>query len=275
MKRVACFFWLAFQASHLCAADQYEYRRLFLQFQKATGLPCDVLNYIATFIVFDDRETDEEFVARAAALKTIKQQHKEAVVDLKMPEQLGFTQDSALMSYAVEGKKIYRFRGVDYVDSGKSLTMRLISVALDPEIAFIRSMLEFNKNFTFQFLIHCFAISRDEKQWAQLRMYPQPSSDSGSTSNGPQLCYKTSNDNNDPMITIPNNYSLFQSIAFNKQGTKIIMFATHNSLPEHAQTCADGTFYHIFSVASEDEHAKKSKITLLGYFQQLIAKFTE
>ncbi len=281
MKRVVCFVYLAFQASNLFSADQFEHRRFFLQFQKVTGLPSEILHHIATFIAFDDRETDEEFVARAAALKTIKQEHKEKTVDLEMPGHIIFNQKEARLSYAIDGKKIYRFREVTSVgahgDSRDMKTAHLVSIRLEPLFPLVVQLPPWNSFFAFSPQVQCFALSRDEKVCAQLIQTKNPDEQAvphlmQRNDMVYQLRYKWSESEGERQIVVTKNYSLFQSIAFNKQGTKIIMFAVHNAEPDGALKCVDGTFYHIFPIHGGPEAEKQNQKTLLGYLKQLIAK---
>lgn len=275
IKRVVCAIWFAIQVGTFFAADLYEHRRLFLEFKKASGLPSEILDHIAHFLTFDDREMDDEFVARTSALKNIKKEHKEKVTDLSIPGHIVFNQNEALLSYGVHGNNIYRFREVTsfgaHGDSRDTKTDCLVSIALEPEVSFIKGMSEWKTFFGFSPNVCCFALSHDETVCAQVISHGN-SSDTHSSKEY-VLQYRNINNKEKSEIVVAKNYNTIQAIAFNKQCTKIIMFAKHNKLPENPPKYINESFYHIFPMVFESEYGTITKKTLVGYFKQLVAKY--
>jgi len=234
-------------------------------------LPEDVWDHIASFLEFGDRETNEEFVVRASKLKEIPEDLRIKVLNKKTPEHLCFTfNDPGLLSYSIDGQKLYRFREEHAVygqlPHGRTMSKTSIK-SFDVKTLQCEDLsVHFGETFNFFLDIRCFAISCDETQSAQLIRHDNEGwlKDYRIVCRrGKEIPYQT--------FIISEIYDYFVSTAFNKQATKIIMFARENITNKYySLVCED--VYRIFPLVCESEHEEKSKKTLVGYFAQLIEK---
>jgi hypothetical protein len=244
-------------------------------------LPPECQNRIAYFLAFDDRETDEEFVERASKLKEIPEELKKKVLDSKSSGHTHFRYGSAflgLLSYSVDGQKLYRFREEFsrsvQLPHGNTLGKSHIIKSFDISTLHSEDLsAKFEKMFNFFLNIKCFAISHDEKQSAQLIKHHN---DDYSVKEYLIDCRKIGEEKPYQTFVIPEKYKPFISIGFNKQSTKLIMFTREVLGPpigESTSPVPDPIKHTLFSLVSESKHEKSCEKTLVGYFAWLIGKY--
>lgn len=255
MKRVVCCVWLAFQASNLCAADQYEYCRLFLQFQKVTGLPLEILNHIAIFLTFDDRETDEEFVARIKRSDllpghTLLVESYKELADIKG-------------SYTIDRKGIvlcgkWSNPGSYGYDSVEVHLMGIENNSIEK----FDQLKKYLKDYAYYYTVDT-ALSRTQQQFAYLGFIDFSGFDESFLTYC--LMYINMLKDTQKHFEVSEKFSDESSkrIFFNKQGTKLFV---------HEVNKAGDDKYHTFNVASEEEHKELSRKSMNAYFAQLYSK---
>lgn len=233
-------------------------------------LPDECLNHIASFLPFDDRETDEEFVQRTSLLKEIKDVDKQLFNEIN-----GNNIRWIEYSYASERDTIFcagkKFDAPPYFI--RSCNLREGAIVKEQPACF-----EFQP---YDERMRCFAISRDEKQCAYVMRIKTPDPDDDRCDDYPfsydyeLRVYNVASTPNKPIklgIFAQGSFSL----AFNKQGTKLIIyldkaldFNTYHGLQKDFEGC----HYSISAITSEAEHAQKSAKTFLTYLTQLQERY--
>jgi hypothetical protein len=232
-------------------------------------LPKELCDHIAYFV---GRETDEEFIARASKQKEISEELRTRVLNSRTSGHTHFTYGPGLLSYSVNGQKLYRVRE-ELAMYGQLPHSQITKISLiksfDVKTFEYEDLSDrFDKMFNFFLDIKCFAISGDEKQLAQLIRHHDDDHLIVCRKIGETKPYQT--------FVIPEKYKAFISIGFNKQSTKIIMFtreALGHPIGESTSPAPDPIKHTLFSLVPESEHEKSSQKTLVGYFAWLIEKY--
>lgn len=254
-------------------------------------LNVDILGRIAYYLPFDDRETDDEFVSRTSLLKEVKDEHKNKFLDAIDANQSCLK--STLWSYSVDGNSLIRFREASLLSKkgrvGHAPPTSLTTI-YNLKTGASRDISGFTKAFYFSPTIMCCAFSRCEDQCVQLlrkytlndnsasairKQYSRRGTDKeGYVDEHYELsCAMAGGEKVVATFQISDMLADFVSVAFNKQGTKIILYARKNGDPLEDHTDSTGCFYHIFPLVSEAAHEEKSKKTWNLYFGQMFDKY--
>ncbi len=271
MKRLFCVFLLS-----SCVAQSAELMPLSNSY--FAWLPVEVLNHIAGFLDFDDRETEKEFIDRTSALKDIKPEHASKALDETDASHISCN-GGGLLSYSVDGRTILRFRDEHLLAKSYPNNDACLVKAFNIDTAESHDVIGFGDFFNFSPHIICFAISRHENKCAQLiktyKWNKNSSNDSSIAGEMQEEYYLTCKELDLDRVhsfNMPDTYKGFVSIGFNKQGTQVIVYARKNSNLVDTQKDDSGCFYQIFPLVFDAEHAEKSTKTLALYFAQLCNK---
>jgi len=233
-------------------------------------LPVEVLDNIARYLEWHDRETDEAFIERTKKYGTLSPEDEQKLERHRSWES-GEKQAKTLTSYSVDRSKIMMLERcpgyVYYAGSApcKTLEYKMTTVDLKNDMAqrnIYRAIVRHNDLANMSKRVtHLIAISRDDTQCAQLQER-RNNGVAGFYDKGPGTVlvvtklHKTCTVREFPL---PNTFiaSNYLSIGFNKQGTKLIAHHTVLGLAS----------YRIIPLVPPEEDAAKNAMTFDAYLQ--------
>ena len=239
-------------------------------------LPREIHDQIASYLTFNNIESDNEFIARTRTNGTISNEHTLLVEkhenNDKFPDiATGSSSSGTLRTYSVDCSKVI---SLEKLCSNPKVTIFDIQSKTKRESTKLAELSKENMN-----AISHITFSRNGSHYAQLQMsqkrkehVPHTYYVSLSFIQENHLIIKNIFSDEKREFLIPGYYNGFISVGFNKQGTKIIAHAKENGywddlIPEEDKPVS---FYHIILLTTPEEHEKKSKKTLVIYLKHIL-----
>ena len=230
-------------------------------------LPREIHDYITSYLTFNDRESDDEFIARTRASGTITPEHltllKQHESDSELPGiETERSSPGTIRTYSVDCSKIISLEKL--ADAPKVTIFDIQNKTTQQSVQLAQPSKKNIHNLTL------IALSRTGKYCAQWQVHERynhwrtPYQES-------RLIIKNVLSGKVEFIRylIAEKHKDLVCMGFNKQETKIIVHAKENSLWEHAVAQWKMSSYYIFSLTSSEEHEEKSKKTFEIYLRQI------
>lgn len=224
-------------------------------------LPADIHDHIASYLIFNDRESDDEFIARTRTAGTITSEHSAMINKHENYKFTVYSTRGTLRTYSVDCSKIITLERQDE----PKVTILDIQHNTMKESA---KLAELSRE-SIKSLIGKIALSRTGSHYAQLRDERRQESFNERVSYKDCLLIKNVLSSETQQFPIPSQYNNFISIGFNKQGTKIIVHANKYGTWELIPEDETPEIHYMVLLVSQEEHEEKSKKTLAHYLRHI------